>query len=280
MIPEISVASIVTISISVFIAILAPIVLMVVLYMRTHVKMINFFLGAAVCVLFTGLFSGGINHYLLEQNQQTAAFIQSVPAVAALYSCLSAGIIQESGRMAAFSLSQKQDLSLGAAAAFGLGYITIDSMFFSSSGIIANLSVAVTLKTQGAQSMIDALPKSEQDAFSQSLLELVNTPALSFLSMGVERLTAMALQVSLSILIWMVALKLIRLYFFPISIALHALYLLPSILYGQGVLTNVWLVQGIVVFYTAALCCLVYFLYQKNKHKPMQLHDRLPARHL
>ena len=128
--------------------------------------------------------------------------------------------------------------------------------------------------------MLDALPKSEQDAFSQSLLELVNTPALSFLSMGVERLTAMALQVSLSILIWMVALKLIRLYFFPISIALHALYLLPSILYGQGVLTNVWLVQGIVVFYTAALCCLVYFLYQKNKHKPMQLHDRLPVRHL
>ena len=51
MIPEISVASIVTISISVFIAILAPIVLMVVLYMRTHVKMINFFLGAAVCCL-------------------------------------------------------------------------------------------------------------------------------------------------------------------------------------------------------------------------------------
>ena len=82
---------------------------------------------------------------------------------------------------------------------------------------------------------------------------LAEAAPTSFLAAGAERAIALATQILLSLLVWMVVAGRLPKRFFLLSIALHALTDVGAVLYQLGLVPNVWLAE----LWALASCLLV-----------------------
>ena len=109
---------------------------------------------------------------------------------------------------------------------------------------------------------------SAEISLNRSSLPLIATPSWMFLVGAVERLSAVTIHVSLSVLVWFAAKNNKRFWLYPLAILLHLIVdAVAVILSGLGV--NVWIIEGS-VFVIAAASVVIAILVWKKNHAPEQ----------
>ena len=188
-------------------SVLCPVMLFI-YFRRKGAEGIVFFAGCAVFMLFAIILEGALSVLLMKTPSWEA--VQSSAWRSALLGGLMAGIFEETGRFCAFStvLKKKLDNRMNAFM-YGAGHGGMEVLVVLGFGMVSNLMIA---------SMIN---RGEAVGVQTTQLFLSTSPYI-FLVGIVERLFAVVIHISLSLVVWRASADRDRRYLYPVAIAIHA----------------------------------------------------------
>lgn len=256
----VSVMAMVCMAISLLIAVGLPIALLIVLYRKTRMNLLPALLGAGIFLFFVFVLEGAFNRYLLVQNAATSAFLTGNTYVYALYGGLAAGLFEETGRLLAFRLMKKRDKGIQSALCYGIGHGGIEAIVLVGLGMFSSLVTALSINALGLEGVVAAQPAALQETVRAQLNSLLTLQPHMFLAGGVERIAAIALQIALSVLVYLAVIRKGKGWCFPLAIGLHALIDFPAVLFQVGVITNIWLLEALVIVLCAGVVWLAWRL--------------------
>ena len=169
-----------------------------------------FFTGAAVFVFFAMVVEQGL-HYLVLKGPWADA-IQNNIWLYALYGGLAAGLFEETGRLAAFRLLLKKQTSPVTALSYGAGHGGMEAFLVVGLTMLSNLVLAVLADSGN-------LPDPALAAAAETVMA---TSAGMFLWAGFERVTAIALHMANSVLVFTAAAQRGKRWLYPAAILTHA----------------------------------------------------------
>jgi uncharacterized membrane protein YhfC len=183
-----------------------PIALMVLWVKPRGGRWRTFLVGGGTFVLFALVLEQCLHALVLQSS--VGKTLQGNIWLYGLYGGLAAGLFEETGRLVAFKTALRRHQEPVTALAYGVGHGGTEAILLVGVTMVFNL-VVLALSAGGA------LPASLQPTLDR----LLATPASDFLLSALERVSAIALHVSLSVLVFAAANGRAGLY--PAAIALH-----------------------------------------------------------
>ncbi len=206
--------------ISIAISVLLPIALLLYFRVRKHANILPFFVGCAVMLLFTFVLEQIVHSIVLTSPAGTR--IQGSIWLMALYGGLMAGLFEETGRFLAFKTVLRSKRNNDAnALMYGAGHGGFEAMMILGIGMINNLTWSILINSGNTEMITGKLSGEALTQAEQTIQTLISTPSYQFLLGGVERIFAIILQISLSVLVWFAAKKLSSILLYPAAILIH-----------------------------------------------------------
>ncbi len=202
--------------------------LLLLLWRRRSRRLLPAAAGAVAFLLFA-LVLERLTHTLLLRGR-SGVWLSASPWRLALYGALMAGVFEETGRLLAMLLFPRVIGSRRDAVTYGLGHGGIESL-------LLGMSVLLTLLT--------------------APLTLLGMTLPSCLLSAAERVLALCAHISLSVLVF-AAVRTRKWLLYPSAVGLHALVDVPAGLYQTGVLTNIWLTEGLTAVIAAATAMIAF----------------------
>lgn len=169
----------------------------------------DFLVGAATFIVFA-LILERILHLLVLQSGVGVA-IQGNIWLYGFYGGLAAGVFEETGRLLAFRFVLRDRTARITSLAYGIGHGGIEAFLVAGLTMASNLILGLTY-THGGAVPSEIIPAIEA---------LLAIPAPTFLWSGFERLSAMALHMALSVLVF-ASVRTGRRWLYPAAILIHA----------------------------------------------------------
>ena len=113
-----------------------------------------------------------------------------------------AALFEETGRFLGIKYIMRNQLTKENAFMYGVGHGGIEAMFLLGITSINNLANAMMINDGSMTSVLEGLDQTARETAVQGLSVLWETPASLFFAAGFERIVAICLQISLSILIY------------------------------------------------------------------------------
>ena len=203
-----SVGAIAAIIIVIILTIAVPLGIMLFL-VRSGGSWKDFLVGAATFIVFA-LILERILHMLILQSG-VGVVIQGNIWLYGLYGGLAAGVFEETGRFLAFRFVLRGRTARITSLAYGIGHGGIEAFLVAGLTMASNLILGLTY-THGGAIPSEIIPAVEA---------LLAIPAPTFLWSGFERLSAMALHMALSVLVF-ASVRTDRRWLYPAAILIHA----------------------------------------------------------
>lgn len=212
--------SIIVIGINIVLAFAIPVVLYLVFRRKLRCDHVVFWVGCAVFIVFAGILEQLLHSVML--NSSTGSAIQKSVWLTAVYGGLMAGLFEESGRYIAFRTILKKKLGNDDnALMYGAGHGGIEVVLVLGVTMINNLVYSIALNTGNAPMILSGLDSQRQATMETVFLQLSSvSPFLYFMSL-LERIAALALHISLSVVVWFAAKEKKSRYLFFVAIVLH-----------------------------------------------------------
>ncbi len=230
-------ATLVWLAIGAVFAFALPIVLLVWWRKTREAKLLPFFVGAAVFVVFALVLEKMLHQVCVFGDNAISRAIAGSPYLYMLYGGLAAGVFEETGRYVAFRwlIGKRRYPERDTAVTYGVGHGGIEAMLVMGVSYVTMLVVALYLR-HGNQPAALAIMGGSAEALSTYIAALGQlTPGTVLLAM-VERGGAMILHIALSIFVFLAARDRTQRTWFPFAIALHAIADMPAALYQRGML--------------------------------------------
>lgn len=241
-------------------AILIPIAAMIIFKLKNKsVKLRYFFIGAATFVVFALILEQILHSLMLPVIQNSSV------AFYTLYGALCAGIFEETGRFLAFKLFCKNENDPRASIMYGLGHGGVEAIVLIGITLIAYAVTAVTVNALGTEMLFGALPADQRTAAEMQIAALADYDMVSMLVSLGERILAMVLHVSLSVIVFAGIKMKGKLWLYPVAIGLHALFDVPAALYQRGVITSVGLTELLLLAADIVLVLVTVKIYRAMK---------------
>jgi uncharacterized membrane protein YhfC len=256
MVPTLSILNMV---IAAAIAIGLPVALFLMWKKRYDLKLIPLLVGAGMFVAFALVLEPLLHQVILKPSADgDIALMRDAPLLFVLYAALAAGIFEETARLIAFTFLKRRYEGIGTGLSYGIGHGGIEAILLAGLVMINNIVLSIMINTGFAAALGD-LPQ-----VTAAIDNLINTDAHLFLIGGLERIAALAIQISLSVLMW-IAVNNRKLWLYPVAIALHALIDVPAALAQAGILKSTLLIETIVFALAAATVIVAVRVYRKQK---------------
>ncbi|MEN6314431.1 MAG: YhfC family glutamic-type intramembrane protease [Clostridiaceae bacterium] len=248
-------SSIVFMVVSALIGITIPVVLFLVFRKKYKADVLPFFIGCAVFVVFALLIEGFV-HNLIFATDTGKAILNNI-WLYGVYGGLMAGLFEETGRYTAFKtvLRRKRGNNQNALM-YGAGHGGFEAIYILGVSMISNIVMSVTLNAGMADTLTTGVtdPAALQ-RINAAIAALAGAAPTDFLIGSAERFAAVALHISLSVLVWF-AVKNTGRYFwlYPLAIILHTFMNAVAVILSHYT-SNLWMLEGAV--YLISACCVV-----------------------
>ncbi len=176
-----------------------PIGLFVYLWRKKKASFFSFATGLLIFLVFA-LFLESMVHSIVFNA--TGNLITGNVFLYALYGGLMAALFEETGRFLGIKYIMRNQLTKENAFMYGVGHGGIEAMFLLGITSINNLANAMMINDGSMTSVLEGLDQTARETAVQGLSVLWETPASLFFAAGFERIVAICLQISLSILIY------------------------------------------------------------------------------
>lgn len=218
----VSAMSIVIITIGLVLGLATPVILLVVFRKKYKCNIGAFFVGCGVMILLAFVLEKILHMIVLASPIGNA--IQTNIWLYGIYGGFAAALFEETGRFMAFRfvLKKKQNNDYNALM-YGAGHGGIEMIVVMSVVMLNNLIYAVMINSGTMDQTIAMLPSAQQDAMNSVVTQLINASPLLFLVSPIERIAALVLQLSLSVLVWFAVKEKKNIVLFPIAMGLHML---------------------------------------------------------
>ena len=259
---KVPVLSIVFMSVALLFSIAAPIGMLLWLRKKKNADLMPFFAGCAVMLVFALLLETLVRQLVLGSG--AGKVIRDHIWLYALYGGFMAGLVEESGRFIAFKTVlkkyRKKDVN---ALMYGAGHGGFEAFWLLGLGMINNLIYSALInfgKTEVFTSMVPEEQLAEAEGIFRTLID--TTPALFLLGIA-ERVFAIVIHLSLSVLVWFAAKKKGKVWLYPLAILLHLLVDGGIVVLARSG-AHTLIVEAVTGAAAALLAVLAVFIYRKN----------------
>lgn len=241
----VSTAQLTGIFVQIMIAFLLPIGLVVYFVLKKKMRWRSFVMGIIVFILFSQVLEKLLHLYMIDATGMRLKFTDN-PYLFMLYGGLAAGLFEEFGRFFAFRYVLRKHHSYDDALSFGIGHAGIEVWLVTMLIGINTFVFAILMNKGMVDTMIgNAVPKETIDFIQQ---QLVQTPWWMYLVAVVERIVAILFHVSATLLVLYGVVRKQMMYVW-LAVIYHACLDFAPALYQAGVLTNIWIVEGILMIF-------------------------------
>lgn len=192
--------------------------------------------------------------------------IQSNIFTYALYGGLAAGVFEETARFIIMKfLLKKQHNNKYNAIMYGAGHGGFEVMFLIGTTMLNNLIYAIMINTNQMYSTMSALPADQQEELKAVIDSLITMKPYQFFVGYIERIPAVAIHISLSVLVW-IAVTQKKTWMYPLAIVLHALVdglmvIIADVITRSGI--NVMWVE-VEIYISAIILCAIAVIFWKK----------------
>ena len=161
---------------------------------------LDFFVGAGIFFLFAMVAESAMHNVVLLRTP-LGAMLQSNIWLYGLYGGLAAGIFEETGRRVAFRFILRKHRTRVTALGYGIGHGGCEAALLLSVTYISNL-VLLSMANSGELMTMAGAGGARPQELLAAVEQLRAIPAATFLWAGFERISAMALHLALSVLVF------------------------------------------------------------------------------
>jgi uncharacterized membrane protein YhfC len=185
----------------------------------------------------------------------------------ALYGGLMAGLFEETGRFVAFKTILKKYRDRDAdALMYGAGHGGFEAAAVFGATMISNIVIAVMINS-GMTSVLTQTATAETLPQIEAMLDSLKTTAPYTYFIGlIERFFAIALQLSLSVLVWFAAKDGRKWILYPLAILLH-LFVDGALAIAAHYFTSYWIIYAILLIETAIVVLTAFAVWKRNAKK-------------
>lgn len=216
-IPNLTVA---VLALNVFLSLALPLGLLLVLRKKFGASTVPFWAGCITFFLAVTVLENLVHTLVL--GSPLGASIQGNLWLYALYGGLMAGIFEETGRLAAMKLLQKHHTEPENALMYGAGHAGIEVLLVLGFSMIQNLVLALAVNNGQLQTLLDPLTAEEAAAVESGIAVMAQSSPALFLLSPLERILAVVLHMTLSVLVWQAAVKPGKFWLYFAAIGVHA----------------------------------------------------------
>ena len=201
-------------------------------------------------LLFAFILESGAHSLVLSSPAGSA--IKGNIWLYAIYGGFMAGLFEETGRYLAFSFALKKYRAKNVnALMYGAGHGGFEAIVIVGLTMINNIVWSFMINNGRIAELTGSLSGDQLAQAQQAIGLLISTPSYQFLLGGAERLFAILLHISLSVLVWFAVKWEGKLYLYPAAILIHfAVDAAAALLSGLGV--NVVIIEAVVAILTTA----------------------------
>jgi uncharacterized membrane protein YhfC len=232
-----------------------PVVLFLVFRKKFKADILPFFIGCAVFAVFALILEGLVHMLVLKSN--IGLKIQGNVWLYATYGGLMAGIFEETGRFTAFKtiLRKKRGKDVNGLM-YGAGHGGFEAFYILVASMVSYIVMALMLNAGMADKLTAGITdQTTLQTLNATFASLSTTAPGTYLVGVVERLAAVALHISLSVLVWFAAKDKGRFWLFPAAVLIHALVDFIAVILARNGL-NVWVIEGL-VYVMSAVCVVI-----------------------
>lgn len=228
-------------------------IIFVVLWKKYCGKTVSFtplFLGAAGFLVSARVLELGVHMICIVWDNPISRFLNGSTPAYVIYGACMAGIFEECGRYVVIKFLMKKNRTRENMVMYGIGHGGIEVWTISLMSVVSLLAIAVVLQSRGVEDTLSffgvtgAVPENLTDSISTTLAASVNFNALNGVLTVLERVGAMAVHVSLTVVVAYGVLKGQKNYLFLAILTHAAVDTLPA-LYQRGAVSmsvvEVWL---------------------------------------
>ncbi len=230
-------------------------------FKKKGADILPFFIGCAVMLVFALIIEASIHQVVFKTS--LGQTILNSTFLSAVYGGLMAGLFEETGRLLAFkTVLKKYHAKNINALMYGAGHGGFEAIALLGMTMIGNISMALMINSQGMAGVLASTPGATE-ALQTQMETLVTVPAYMFLIAVVERISAIALHIALSVLVWFgVKDQKISLYF--LAILLHALVDgIASALSMAGI--NALIIEVLIIVMTLLVALFAASIWKKHR---------------
>ncbi|MEG1846724.1 MAG: YhfC family glutamic-type intramembrane protease [Oscillospiraceae bacterium] len=257
---KISLSVIVSLIISIVLCVLMPVLGFV--FSKIKYKKIAkpFFLGALAFFISQIALRLPILQIILPKFSWYGAFSVNHPVLYCLFLGLSAGVFEETARFIFLKGFFKKGLRFGDGIAFGIGHGGIEVILITVISLINTLVCVFAINNGTLNSLMASSPQAQIDSTSMALY---NLSELSIFMGVVERISAMAMHIGMTMIIVVGINKSKSFLYLLAAIFVHCIIdTLCGILPMLGI--NGWLLEGVLAIFAIALIAYTVFAKKHN----------------
>lgn len=253
----VSTLSIVFMMVAALTGIAIPVALYLYFRKRHGADRMPFWIG---CIIFP-VFALGLEQlaYLAMKHWGFWLNVQSNIFAYGAFAGMMAGLFEETGRYFGFAvlLRKKRGKDINGLM-YGAGHGGIEAVLVMSLAMVSNLVFAFSVNAGTADPSMASIAA-----------QLAGIAPVTFLVSIVERIGAVALHISLSVLVWFAVKNKKRFWLFPLAIVLHALVDAVAVVMSRFV-SNIWLIEA-AVYLLAGVCAVLAVIVYKRNSKPAEV---------
>ena len=239
----------------------APVLLAIWLVKKYKVRPTTILIGAGVFIVFA-LVLEPILHQVVLKGPHGQAILANTWYYA-LYGGLAAGLFEETGRFLAMKFLLKKEPSTALPAiAYGAGHGGVEMLLLYGVTMVSSIALAVMINTGQADTILAAAPAEAQAQVQAQFSQLQDADAGSYLYGIWERISALILQLALSVIVWTAVRKGGKwLWLFPAAILLHFLVDALAVVLSKSV--GLAAVEAVIFAMAIAIGAIGYMLARK-----------------
>lgn len=251
--------------ITALVSIFLPIVLLIMWKKKRKVKIAPFFIGALIFIIFALVLENISHSFFIIRDSALSRFVNGNTWVYVLYGALAAGLFEETGRFVAFKFFMKNNDDKESAVTYGIGHGGIESILVVGFSMLSSIFLISTLNSMGGiDNYVALVPEESQDMVRSSLMSLYTTAPYVYLMGAVERVATIAFHIALSVFVFMAVKRPGKWYFYPVAILLHVFLDVFAVLYQRGVITNIVIMEAIIIVITLITSYFAYRIYKSD----------------
>lgn len=216
-----------------------PILLLVRWYQRKHASMLPAVVGMVVYMVFVQALQQILHYAFLLSDNPIADVLNGNPWLYALYIGLAAGLFEETGRYVGFKYLLRKYPQRDSAISYGLGYGGYECVAVAGLSTLSYLLLAGFLHSDTVAAVLEMYPEEQGKLIEEILTQVASLTPFDCVWSSIERVTTLALQISLSVLVF-ASVRQAESYngYYLIAMLLHTLTGIPAGLYQMDVLTG------------------------------------------
>jgi uncharacterized membrane protein YhfC len=263
---QVPVLSIIFMTFSAALSIGLPVYLFLLARKKLGARVFPMVLGILGFVIFALLLEGSVHRIVLKR------FIirEESPALYIVYGIFMAGIFEETARFIAFKILKRKSKDLryhgiGSGFAYGIGHGGIESALLAGASMVLAIVGSILVNTGNIEVITGRFEGEALAAIESQIEALLSSAPYMFLVSSLERIMAIVVQLSLSILVFHSVFSAGKIWFYPLAILLHAIIDIPAAAFQAGVLKSLVLVEGVLCLCAVLTALFVRYLHKKQR---------------